>query len=330
MTTASTAPSSLGLGTGPAATPWRSRGPLLTQAEPTLQVQSVLYKTEKHALDRSLASLARSAELAVLPDGRRVRVRVVYGDASPMRALEDDDVAELVERYRSALDISYRYFDENTGSARGHNALAAGSDADYLMTLNPDVVVSPRTIGLLFEPFLRSGVGMTEAKQLPIEHPKDYDRTTGETSWAATACAVFPRELFEAIGGFDQDAFFMYCDDVDFSWSVRRHGLRVIYQPAATVFHDKRLGSGAAWEPTAAEQYYSAEAALLLFHKWSRSDLAERALADFDGAPFEYYQRAADEYRRRRDAGTLPVPVDDDHEIGVFVDGFYAPHRFAL
>lgn len=326
----SSAPPTLGLGSGSVAARWRTSGPLLTQLEPTLQVQSVLFKTGKDALDRSLASLARSAELAVLPDGRRVRVSVAYGDASPMRALEDADVTELVERYRSALDISYVYFDENTGSARGHNQLAAGATADYLMTLNPDVVVSPRTITLLMAPFLRSGIGMTEAKQLPIEHPKDYDKTTGETAWAATACAVFPRELYEAIGGFDQDSFFMYCDDVDFSWSVRRHGLRVVFQPAATVFHDKRLGSGAAWEPTAAEQYYSAEAALLLFHKWSRSDMVERTLADFDAAPFDYYRRAADEYRSRHAAGTLPVPVDEDHEIGVFVDGFYAPHRFAL
>ena len=35
-------------------------------------------------------------------------------------------------------------------------------------------------------------------------------------------------------------------------------------------------------------------------------------------------------YSQLADAGTLPAPVDDDHEIGVFVDGFYAPHRFAL
>ncbi|MBO3101393.1 glycosyltransferase family 2 protein [Cellulomonas fengjieae] len=330
MNAPSSRPGPLRLGTGPESRPWRARPPLLDQEEPVLQVQSVLYNTDPEGVERSLASLERAAELAILPDGRRVRVLVRYGDCSPLRVFEDDRVAEIVERHSSALDISYTWFGENLGSARGHNTLAAGSRADFFMTLNPDVVVSPRTITLLLEPFLRTGVGMTEAKQLPVEHPKDYDRSTGETSWAATACAVFPRELFEDIGGFDADTFFMYCDDVDFSWNVRRHGMRVVYQPAATVFHDKRLGSGASWEPTSAEQYYSAEAALLLFHKWSRTDLAERAIGDFDNAPGEHYRAAAEEFRRRRREERLPQQIDSDHEVGVFVEGFYAPHRFAL
>ena len=325
-----TRPPGLGLGTGEAAAGWRDRGPFLTQESPTLQVQAVLYLTSADAVDRSLASLSRAAELAVLDQGRRVVVSVKYGDCSPLRSLEDADVSALQEKYASSLQISYEWFGENLGSARGHNRLARGSNADFLMTLNPDVVVSPRAIQLLVEPFTRSGIGVTEAKQLPIEHPKDYSTHTGETSWAATACAVTPRVLFEAVGGFDEDSFFMYCDDVDYSWSVRRHGLRVIYQPAATVFHDKRLGAGAAWEPTSAERYYSAEAALILFYKWSREDLLERALRDFEDAEDENYRNAAAEFRQRVSAGRLPAQVDSDHEVGIFDNGFYARHRYAL
>ncbi|GCE76279.1 hypothetical protein [Cellulomonas biazotea] len=315
------------LGSSAEARAWRERGPFLTTGSTSLQVQSVLYLNSFAAIDRSLASLARSAELAG-PD--RVSVSVRYGDCSPIRCLEPDQVDVLVERYARDLQISYEWFGDNLGSARGHNRLAAGSAADFLLTLNPDVVIAPRTLELLLEPFRRSAVGMTEAKQLPIEHPKEYDRTTGSTSWAATACAVFPRALFESVDGFDAESFFMYCDDVDFSWKVRRAGLMVVHQPAAVVFHDKRVGLGGVWEPTEAERYYSAEAALMLFQKWSRPDLVERTLVDFDNAPDAVYQRAAAEFRRRRDAATLPTPVDDEHEIGIFEQGNYAAHRYVL
>ena len=323
-------PRGLTVGTGPEAERWQGHPPFLETERPSLQVQAVLYKTEAEGVQRSLDSLARSAELATLPDGRRVEVSVRYGDGSPLRVLEGDQVEDLQERYRGILTIDYQHFGDNLGSARGHNTLADGSEAGFIMTLNPDVVLAPRTINHLLSPFARTGVGMTEAKQLPIEHPKDYDRTTGDTAWAATACAVFPRVLFEEIGGFDAETFFMYCDDVDFSWSVRLRGLRVIHQPAAVVFHDKRLGLQGNWQPTSAERYYSAEAALLLMHKWSREELALAALADFEAAEDDHYRRAAAEFRRRRDTGQLPVQVDGDHRVGVFTDGFYAPHRYAL
>ncbi len=313
-----------------AAEDWVTRGPLLPTDEVTVQVQSVLYGAELADLERSLESLARAVELAVLDDGRRVRVWVRYGDSSEAPCLAPEEVARLAERFGPALDLTYVWFGENLGSAGGHNRLAEGCAATFIMTLNPEVVMSPRTITLLLEPFGIAGTGMTEAKQLPVEHPKDYEVGTGETAWGSTACAVIPTELFEDIGGFDAASFFLYCDDVDLSWSVRLHGLRVVHQPAAGVFHDKRLGAGAAWQPSAAERYYGAEAELLLLHKWSRPDLLATALRNFEAAEVEEYRRAAVEFRRRQAAGELVPTVDADHRVGVFVDGYFATHRFVL
>lgn len=318
------------LGTGPEAAAWRDHGPFLPGTTTSLQVQSVLYLNDAAAIDRSLASLARSAQLASEGDGLTVEVSVRYGDCSPIRCLEEDQVRTLVERYAGDLRISYEWFGENLGSARGHNRLAQAAETDFLLTLNPDVVVSPRTFELLLDPFRRSTIGMTEAKQLPIEHPKEYEPVTGSTSWAATACAVVPRAVFESIGGFDGDSFFMYCDDVDFSWRVRLAGLMVVHQPAAVVFHDKRVGPGGAWTPTEAERYYSAEAALMLYQKWSRPDLLARTLADFDDSPLEVHGRAAEEFRRRRAEGRLPAAIDETHQIGIFERGNYAVHRYVL
>ena len=82
--------------------------------------------------------------------------------------------------------------------------------------------------------------------------------------------------------------------------------------------------------PTDAERYYSAEAALLLAHKWSRDDIVADLLAGFATSQDENHHRAAAEFARRRDAGTLVDRHDPEHLVGTFVDGNYAHHRYAL
>jgi hypothetical protein len=63
----------------------------------------------------------------------------------------------------------------------------------------------------------------------------------------------------------------MYCDDVDFSWRARLAGYRVVYQPTACVFHDKRLDPDGQIVAGEAEVYYSAEASLMMAWKWSNA-----------------------------------------------------------
>ena len=141
---------------------------------------------------------------------------------------------------------------------------------------------------------------------------------------------MIPAPLFRFLGGYDSDSFFLYCDDVDLSWRARLAGFKVIFQPAALAFHDKRLGDDGGWRPTEAEKYFSAEAALLLSYKWSHPDLTERCLEDFRRTGAEELLRAAEEFERRRDEGRLPVPIDADHRIAQFIKGNYAEHRFPL
>ena len=146
------------------------------------------------------------------------------------------------------------------------------------------------------------------------------------------AFAVTPRDLFDELGGFDEQTFFMYCDDVDYSWLVRESGHRVVFQPAAVVFHDKRLRHDGAWQPTSAERYYSAQAALLLAHKWSRDDvvgpggLLLRLVQDrrVHAPP----SRSSD---ARRQAGMLVPQRDQAHAVAEFRDdGYYTTHRYVL
>jgi GT2 family glycosyltransferase len=295
----------------------------------TLQVQSVLYNNDLASVERAAGSVARAADLAHFA-GACVGVTLRYGDSSPMPCLDEAALGKLRAKYGASLTIEYDYFMGNLGSARGHNRLASQTVSDFILVQNPDVVISPRLIERLLGTFVRAGVGMAEAKQVPIEHPKDYDTTTGETSWASTACAMIPTPLFRQLGGFDADSFFLYCDDVDLSWLVRLAGFRVIFQPAAMAFHDKRLSNQGAWQTSAAERYYSAEAALFLAHKWSRGDLVKNYLKSFAGSGDEDQARAAHVFKQRRADGRLPNMVDPEHRVGQFLGLYYAKHRYPL
>ena len=295
----------------------------------TVRVQSVLYGNDYKSVERAVLSLGRSAELAI-EGGHLSRVEVAYGDSSPTPCLSDEQIGQLRALYPSALAVEYDFFSGNLGSARGHNRLASNAGTDFLLIQNPDVVVSPRLLETLLATFDSDTTGMAEAKQLPIEHPKDYDPSTGETSWATTACAMIPVPLFQRLGGFDADTFFLYCDDVDFSWLVRLAGYKVIFQPAAVVFHDKRLSNTGQWQPSDAERYYAAEAALMLAHKWSRSDIVKAILKDFGTNGNEFTLKAKSTFEQRQTEGKLPTPIDPTHDVGEFRNGFYAKHRYAL
>jgi GT2 family glycosyltransferase len=311
-----------------AVAPWSPRVPFFRQGA-TLQVQSVLFNNDVPAIERAIVSLVRAAELAV-SSGTCERVTVRYGDSSSMPCLSDATLKTFRQKFAGSLTIEYDHFHENLGSARGHNRLAEDTVSDFILVQNPDVVVSPRLIERLLGCFARAGVGMAEAKQIPIEHPKDYDSKTGETSWATTACSMIPVPLFRQIGGFDADSFFLYCDDVDFSWMVRAAGFGVIFQPAAVAFHDKRLSATGAWQPSAAERYYSAEAALILAHKWSRADLVARYLRTFARSGDEDQAKAVSVFEQRQRDGRLPVAIDRANRIGQFVGIHYAKHRYPL
>lgn len=292
-----------------------------------LQVNSILYGNNLEDIKRTVECLNRAADLAIA-GGHVQEVHLAYGDCSPAALFDEDFLSGLRDACQALATIRYHWFDANLGSARGHNILLQDTEADFVLVMNPDVRLAPNCLVELLSAFHDPVVGMAEGKQLPIEHPKDF-KANGETSWAATACALFPKSLLDEMHGFDADTFFLYCDDVDVSWRIRLAGRKVIYQPSAVVFHDKRLGQGGRWQVGAAEKYYSAEAALLLAYKYSRMDIVRNIVADFKVAEDPVYAKALAEFDRRKEEGRLPDQLDGDHKIGQFIEGAYAAHRFS-
>jgi len=200
------------------------------------------------------------------------------------------------------------------------------------MFLNPDVVIAPDAFSELLKPFedANGNIGITEAKQVPFEHPKEYNRNTGETSWASGGCMFIEAELFWEVGGFDE-IFFMQCDDVDISWRVRLTGKKVIYCPTALVFHDKRLSATyAQWVASEAESQYAVEAFLLMSRKWSRPDLTMAAIALYKASNNENHKKALDAYDKLKAEERLPTPIDPRHKVSEFIKFNYGKMRFTM
>lgn len=295
----------------------------------TLGIQSIIYNSKYSSVRKTILSLKESVK--VLLDKKLVsQVNLLWGDCSPEPCFSDSELADARAISDTYFKISYKFFNKNAGSALGHNILFSENRSEFILILNPDVIVSPQTLSVMIHSYGAERAGIVEARQIPVEHPKSFDETTGETSWASTCCALTRRELYEAIAGFDHASFFLYCDDVDFSWMIRKMGYKILYQPAAVVYHDKKLSVNGKWISSAAERYYSAEAALILAHKWSRPDIVQAALKFFDEKGDEPMKNAALEYRRRLIEGRLPDSLDQANQIGQFVSGNYAEHRFTL
>lgn len=293
----------------------------------SLSIQSVLYLNHAPSIVRAAEAVVASAMVA-----RESNVlgewSLVLGDCGDPATLSAGDVVYISKAVSAGGGtLVHREFGANLGHGGGHNRLVPESTSDLILFLNPDAVLAPDTVLKLMSAS-RDGVGLVDGRQLPLEHPKIFDRSTGETSWASGACAITSRAAFGEIGGFDDTTFFLYCDDVDLSWRMKLAGRSVLHEPAARVFHDKRLTITGDIEPGEAEAYYSAEAALLLAHKYSRPDLVREILTSHRQSQDDARLRAAAEYARRSSSGLLPDPLDADHQVAQFVNGNYAIHRY--
>jgi len=62
------------------------------------------------------------------------------------------------------------------------------------------------------------------------------DGTPLKIDWVGGACMLIRRDAFAAIGGFDE-GYFMYAEEMDLCYRLRKAGAQVWYQPAAIVIH---------------------------------------------------------------------------------------------
>lgn len=71
-----------------------------------------------------------------------------------------------------------------------------------------------------------------------------WDHTEArDVDWAVGAALLMRRVTVEAVGGFDE-TFFMYAEDLEWCWRVRRAGWRIRFEPQAVVRHVGNASAG--------------------------------------------------------------------------------------
>jgi N-acetylglucosaminyl-diphospho-decaprenol L-rhamnosyltransferase len=195
------------------------------------------------------------------------------------------------------LPISVLHNDVNRGFAAACNQGAAGTQADYLLFLNPDTRLFPDSLWRPLEfleqkenakfgicgvrnvddsgafstscarfPTLRIFLGQMTGlnRLLPRWFPphlmlESECLESREVDQVIGAFFLVRRTLFEALGGFDP-RFFVYFEEVDFSLRARQAGFQSYYLAAATAYHK---GGGSSQQAKATRLFYSLRSRLL-------------------------------------------------------------------
>ena len=65
-----------------------------------------------------------------------------------------------------------------------------------------------------------------------------------EVDYISGAAIMIRKDLWKAIGGFDERFVPAYCEDSDLAFEVRKHGYKVMYQPLSLVVHFEGVSNG--------------------------------------------------------------------------------------
>jgi GT2 family glycosyltransferase len=172
----------------------------------------------------------------------------------------EDGISE--ERWDGLLVVEP---DENLGFAAGANRGAAEAANEVLVFLNPDTVVAPGALERLAHTLEDPEIGIAMARLRLLDQrellnsggtvvhvsglawagrfgePAETITTLEDVAGASGAALAIRRETFRDLGGFTGELF-MYQEDVELSWRAHLHGLRVVVDPGADVFHEYEFG----------------------------------------------------------------------------------------
>lgn len=153
-----------------------------------------------------------------------------------------DDSVNILNKVKNKYGNKFSEFKiieskKNAGFGIGNNIASKYAKGDYLFFLNIDCEIYPDTLKDISENIFKyKNAGILELRQEPYEHPKYYNVITGETKWASGACMIMPTKLFRKVKGFDKKIF-MYCEDVEISYHVRKLGYQIIYLNNVSIIH---------------------------------------------------------------------------------------------
>ena len=184
----------------------------------------------------------------------------------------EDGSADMVEAEYPMVRIIRN--EENVGFARGNNlAIRSGSGRHFLL-LNPDTQLVNNAVGELVaymdrhpEAGAAGSMLLNDEREVlkvcrkfsriiheigelapvinrftlePLSRnylPGGFDYgSVGETDYVQGACLIVRREVVDAVGLLDE-RFFMYSEEEDWCYRIKRGGWKVMYVPSAVIIH---------------------------------------------------------------------------------------------
>jgi GT2 family glycosyltransferase len=189
----------------------------------------------------------------------------------------DDGTVDILEQFEDRCQVVYNA--KNVGFAAAQNQAIGLSSGDWVLTLNPDVLLLPNFIeslvdagqidrkigtvcgklltmtasfdipakpvvdstGIYFNPMLRHLD--RGSKEVDNGHYLQYEFVFGATA----AAALYRREMIDDIaldGEFFDADFFVYREDADVAWRAQLMGWKCIYAPYARGYHVRKVLPG--------------------------------------------------------------------------------------
>lgn len=280
----------------------RARGVPELADPPTLDVSVVIVSYRSRAL---LGECLDSVRASLVASGLAGEV-VVVENGSP------DGTAELVREQYPWVRLVVNA--ENRGFAAAANQGMRLARGRVIVLLNPDTRVVGDALGRLVRflerhptvgvagPRLRFPDGRTQPSRrrfptlltgfLESTLVQDYwranrvlaryyvaDRSEDElqeVDWLVGACLAIRREALRSVGLLDE-RFFLYSEEVEWFWRLRRAGWRVVYLPDAEVVHVE----GASSEPESAFRQVAFDTAKVQLYRRLHGPLAAELLRAF-------------------------------------------------
>ncbi|MBN1180673.1 MAG: glycosyltransferase family 2 protein [Bacteroidales bacterium] len=217
-------------------------------------------------------------------------VRITVAD----NASSDDSITFLRKYYSEDVDIII--LDKNYGFAGGYNNALKQIESEYYILLNSDVEVTKNWINpvihymesntdvaacmpkilayhekntfeyagaaggyidVLGYPFCRGRIFETCEKD-----EGQYD-DVADIFWATGACMFVRSEIFNGLGGFDND-FFAHMEEIDLCWRLKNTGYRIVYVPSSSVYH---VGGGTLPKGNPRKTYLNFRNSLFMLYK---------------------------------------------------------------
>jgi len=183
-----------------------------------------------------------------------------------------DDTPAIIARHRDVLGFAF-FSDHNLGFCAAHNRLIAPTSLDYVLVLNPDVVLDPLFLEILVREMDRDlRAGSATGKLLRPQAASDpacidtagiymtpnqrhLDRGSGEIDTgqyerheyvfgASGAAALYRRAMLEDVRSgaeYFDESFFAYREDVDLAWRAQWMGWPCLYVPEAKGYHARSV-----------------------------------------------------------------------------------------